>query len=150
MRVVIQRVLEASVTVDGQCISSIDKGLLVLLGIAPNDLQEDIDWLVKKVTQLRVFPNKVGNMNKSIQDVDGKIIVVSQFTLYASTKKGNRPSFTQSAKPEVAKPLYERFVKCLEEKLKKPIGTGIFGANMKVALINDGPITLCIDSKNRG
>jgi len=139
MRVVIQRVSEASVKVEEKYISKIQTGLLILLGIEVEDTKEDIEWLVKKVSQLRVFPNELGNMNKSVIDTGGEIIVVSQFTLHASTKKGNRPSF----------PLYEEFVKSLEKKLEKKVGTGIFGADMKVALINDGPITICIDSKNK-
>jgi len=149
MRVVIQRVSEASVKVEEKYISKIQTGLLILLGIEVEDTKEDIEWLVKKVSQLRVFPNELGNMNKSVIDTGGEVIVVSQFTLHASTKKGNRPSFINSAKPEIAKPLYEEFVKSLEKKLEKKVGTGIFGADMKVALINDGPITICIDSKNK-
>jgi len=149
MRVVIQRVLEASVKVEGKLISEIETGLLVLLGIEPTDTKEDIEWLTKKVSQLRIFPNETGNMNRSVLDINGEIIVVSQFTLYASTKKGNRPSFINSAKPEIAEPLYEEFVKALELKLNKKVGTGIFGADMKVALVNDGPVTICIDSKNK-
>jgi len=149
MRVVIQRVSEASVKVEEKYISKIQTGLLILLGIEVEDTKEDIEWLAKKVSQLRVFPNELGNMNKSVIDTGGEVIVVSQFTLHASTKKGNRPSFINSAKPEIAKPLYEEFVKSLEKKLEKKVGTGIFGADMKVALINDGPITICIDSKNK-
>lgn len=149
MRVVIQRVSEASVKVEEKYISKIQTGLLILLGIEVEDTKEDIEWLVKKVSQLRVFANELGNMNKSVIDTGGEVIVVSQFTLHASTKKGNRPSFINSAKPEIAKPLYEEFVKSLEKKLEKKVGTGIFGADMKVALINDGPITICIDSKNK-
>ena len=149
MRVVIQRVLEASVKVEGEYVSQISQGLLVLLGIAPDDSSEDIEWLTKKIAQLRIFSNDLGNMNQSIQDAGGEVLVVSQFTLFASTKKGNRPSFTNSAKPDVAKPLYEQFVTALEIKLNKKVGTGIFGADMKVALVNDGPVTICIDSKNK-
>jgi len=149
MRVVIQRVLEASVKVEGKLISEIKTGLLVLLGIESTDAKEDVEWLTKKVSQLRIFPNETGNMNQSVLDIDGEVIVVSQFTLYASTKKGNRPSFINSAKPEIAEPLYEEFVKSLELKLDKKVGTGIFGADMKVALVNDGPVTICIDSKSR-
>lgn len=149
MRVVIQRVLEASVKVEGKIVSEIKTGILVLLGIEANDSKEDIDWLTKKVVQLRIFPNESGNMNQSVLDIDGGVIVVSQFTLYASTKKGNRPSFINAAKPDIAVPLYEDFVKTLEGKLSKKVGTGIFGADMKVSLINDGPVTICIDSKNR-
>jgi len=149
MRVVIQRVLEASVKVEEKCISRIQTGLFILLGIEVEDTGEDVEWLVKKVSQLRIFPNELGNMNKSVIDIGGEAIVVSQFTLHASTKKGNRPSFINSAKPEIAKPLYEEFVKSLELKLEKKVGTGVFGADMKVALINDGPVTICIDSKNK-
>ena len=149
MRAVIQRVAEASVTINGELKSEINTGLLVLLGIAVNDSQEDILWLVNKIAQLRIFPGEAGTIDKSIQDIDGEILVISQFTLFASTKKGNRPSFLNSAKPEIAKPLYEQFVKSLEEKLNKKIGTGIFGADMKVGLINDGPVTISIDTKNK-
>lgn len=149
MRIVVQRVIEASVKVEGKEISKIGTGLLILLGIALNDSQEDIEWLAKKVAQLRIFPNEDGNMNKSVVDINAEVIVVSQFTLYASTKKGNRPSFTNSAKPEIAKPLYKEFVNVLEVKLNKKVGTGVFGAAMEVSLINDGPITICMDSKNR-
>ena len=149
MRVVIQRVLEASVKVEGEYVSQISQGLLVLLGIAPDDSSEDIEWLTKKIAQLRIFSNDLGNTNQSIQDTGGEVLVVSQFTLFASTKKGNRPSFTNSAKPDVAKPLYEQFVTALEIKLNKKVGMGVFGADMKVALVNDGPVTICIDSKNK-
>jgi len=149
MRVVIQRVSEATVTVAGSLISEISKGLVVLLGVAPEDTSEDVDWLAKKVAQLRIFPTDLANMNQSVQDVGGGVIVISQFTLYASTKKGNRPSFINSAKPEIAEPLYEQFVAVLETKLNKKVGTGVFGTDMKVALINDGPVTICIDSKNK-
>ncbi len=149
MRIVVQRVIEASVKVEGKEISKIGTGLLILLGVAPNDSQQDIEWLAKKVAQLRIFPNEDGNMNKSVVDINAEVIVVSQFTLYASTKKGNRPSFTSSAKPEIAKPLYKEFVNVLEAKLNKKVGTGVFGVAMEVSLINDGPITICIDSKNR-
>ncbi len=149
MRIVVQRVIEASVKVNEKEISKIGTGLLILLGVAPNDSQEDIEWLAKKVVQLRIFPNEDGNMNKSVVDINAEVIVVSQFTLYASTKKGNRPSFTSSAKPEIAEPLYKEFVNVLEAKLNKKVGTGVFGAAMEVSLINDGPITICIDSKNR-
>lgn len=149
MRVVIQRVSEASVTVAGSLISEISKGLVVLLGVTPEDTSEDVEWLAKKVAQLRIFPTDLANMNQSVQDVDGGVIVISQFTLFASTKKGNRPSFINSAKPEVAEPLYEQFVAVLETKLNKKVGAGVFGADMKIALINDGPVTICIDSKNK-
>ena len=149
MRAVIQRVAEASVTIDGILKSEINAGLLVLIGITVNDSQEDILWLVNKIAQLRIFPGEAGTIDKSVQDIDGEILVISQFTLFASTKKGNRPSFLNSAKPEIAKPLYEQFVKFLEDKLNKKIGTGVFGADMKVGLINDGPVTISIDTKNR-
>jgi len=149
MRVVIQRVSEASVTIEGQVKSKIDKGLLILLGIESADTQEDIEWLCRKITQLRIFSDEDGKMNLSIKDADGDIIVVSQFTLHASTKKGNRPSYIKAAKPDFAIPMYEQFVQHLQTTYGKPIGTGEFGADMKVALINDGPVTISIDSKNK-
>ena len=149
MRVVIQRVKEASVTVESEIISSISEGLLILVGIEMEDTNEDIDWLVKKVVQLRIFNDDEGVMNRSIQDVKGDIIVVSQFTLMASTKKGNRPSYIRAARPETAVPLYEAFVSSMVEFLKKKVGTGVFGADMKVGLLNDGPVTIWIDTKNR-
>lgn len=149
MRVVIQRVLEASVAVEGKLISKISKGLLILLGVAEDDTAVDTEWLVKKVVQLRIFPNELGNMNRSIQDIEGEVLVISQFTLFASTKKGNRPSFIRSSKPEIAVPIYENFIHSLEVKLNRKVQTGIFGADMKVSLINDGPVTICIDSKNK-
>lgn len=149
MRVIIQRVSSASVTVEGKLISEIEKGLLILLGVGKYDTEEDIPWLINKISQLRIFPDDNGNMNKSIIDKDYNIIVVSQFTLFASTKKGNRPSFVNSAKPDIAKPLYEKFIIKLEEKLGKTVGQGIFGADMKVSLLNDGPVTISIDTKNK-
>ena len=149
MRTVIQRVTKASVKVEGKLISSIGSGLLLLLGISDEDTTEDIDWLVRKVLNLRVFNDEDGVMNKSVLEVKGEIIVVSQFTLHASTKKGNRPSYIKAAKPEVATPIYEAFVKHLEKELGKNVGTGIFGADMKVELLNDGPVTIIIDTKNR-
>jgi len=149
MRAVVQRVSRASVTIDNQVVSSIDKGLLVLLGVGNEDTQEDIDWLTKKIAQMRIFPDDNGNMNKSIIDIDARAIVVSQFTLFASTKKGNRPSFLNSAKPELASQLYEDFLKSFEAKLGKKIGAGVFGADMKVDLLNDGPVTIIIDTKNK-
>ncbi len=149
MRAVIQRVSKASVTVDGQVISSIQSGLLVLLGIEDADGEEDKEWLSKKIANLRIFNDDDGVMNHSVQDVDGDIIVVSQFTLHAQTKKGNRPSYIKAAKPDVAIPMYEAFVQKLEEDLGKKVGTGIFGADMKVELLNDGPVTIVIDTKNR-
>ncbi|MEJ4087723.1 D-aminoacyl-tRNA deacylase [Galbibacter orientalis] len=149
MRIVIQRVTEASVTIEGKVKSEIKKGLLVLLGIEDADTQEDIAWLCRKIVGLRIFNDAEGVMNLSIKDVDGDAIVVSQFTLHASTKKGNRPSYLKAAKPEVSIPLYETFVNQLENELGKKVGTGEFGADMKVSLLNDGPVTIIIDSKNR-
>ena len=149
MRVVIQRVKEASVSVQGVKISEIQKGLLILVGVETRDTQQDIDWLVAKVAKLRIFEDPLGAMNVSLQDIDADVIVVSQFTLHASTKKGNRPSFIKAAKPEVAIPLYQGFVDSLEKELDKKIQTGQFGAMMDVALINDGPVTITIDSKNK-
>lgn len=149
MRAVIQRVSRASVTVEGKLISSIDDGLLVLLGIEDADGSEDKEWLSKKIANLRIFNDDEGVMNRSILDVDGDIIVVSQFTLHAQTKKGNRPSYIKAAKPDVAIPMYEAFVQKLEEDLGKKVGTGVFGADMKVELLNDGPVTIVIDTKNR-
>lgn len=149
MRVVIQRVSEASVTINNQKVASIKTGLLLLLGIIDDDSQEDIDWLCKKVVNLRVFPDNNDVMNNSLLDVDGDVIVVSQFTLYASTRKGNRPSYIKAAKPDIAIPLYEKFVQKLQSEIGKPIQTGEFGADMKVGLINDGPVTIIIDSKNK-
>ncbi|MBC3847468.1 D-tyrosyl-tRNA(Tyr) deacylase [Winogradskyella echinorum] len=149
MKVVIQRVSEANVVIEGNKVAEIDNGLLILLGIVNEDTQEDIDWLCKKVLNLRIFPDENGVMNMSLIDFGGDIIVVSQFTLHASTKKGNRPSYIKAAKPDVAIPLYEQFVKSLQSEVGKPIQTGEFGADMKVHLINDGPVTIIIDSKNR-
>ena len=149
MRVVIQRVKEASVSVQGVKISEIQKGLLILLGVESQDNQQDIDWLVAKVAKLRIFEDLDGAMNVSLHDIGADVIVVSQFTLHASTKKGNRPSFIKAAKPEVAIPLYQGFVDSLEKELDKKIQTGQFGAMMDVALINDGPVTITIDSKNK-
>ncbi|MBO5635540.1 MAG: D-tyrosyl-tRNA(Tyr) deacylase [Bacteroidales bacterium] len=149
MRAVIQRVSSASVTIDGQVKSSIGKGLLVLLGVGYEDGQEDIDWLVKKISGLRIFDDEAGVMNRSVVDVGGEALVVSQFTLMASTKKGNRPSYIHAAGHEIAVPLYESFCAALSEAVGKPVGTGEFGADMKVALVNDGPVTICIDTKNK-
>ena len=149
MRVVLQRVSEASVTIEGEKVSAINKGLLVLLGIEDADSTEDIEWLTNKITKLRIFGDEEGVMNLSIQDVSGDVIVVSQFTLHAATKKGNRPSYIKAAKPDVAIPLYESFINSMETVLGKKIQTGRFGADMKVALVNDGPVTILIDSKNR-
>lgn len=149
MKIVLQRVSEASVTVDGEKTADIKKGLLVLVGIEDADTQEDIDWLAGKIIKMRIFGDENDVMNCSVQDIDGDIIVVSQFTLHASTKKGNRPSYIKAAKPEFAIPMYENFVKSLEKEFNKKVQTGIFGADMKVSLINDGPVTILIDSKNR-
>ena len=149
MRIVIQRVSEASVTIDQQVAGEIQTGLLVLLGIEDADGQEDIDWLVKKLLNLRIFPDENGVMNTSVKDVDGDVLLISQFTLHASTKKGNRPSYIKAARPEIAIPMYEAFIKSLEMSLGKPIQTGEFGADMKVRLLNDGPVTIGIDSKTR-
>ncbi|MBO0331536.1 D-aminoacyl-tRNA deacylase [[Muricauda] lutisoli] len=149
MRTVLQRVSNASVTVDDKVVSSIGKGLLVLLGIEDADTQEDIDWLTNKILNLRIFNDENDVMNRSVQDVDGDIIVVSQFTLHALTKKGNRPSYIKAAKPDFAVPMYEKFVQVLEQKLGKKVGTGIFGADMKVGLLNDGPVTITMDTKNK-
>ena len=149
MRAVIQRVSSASVIIDGQVKSSIGKGLLVLLGVGYEDGQEDIDWLVKKISGLRIFDDEAGVMNRSVVDVGGEALVVSQFTLMASTKKGNRPSYIHAAGHEIAVPLYESFCTALSEAVGKPVGTGEFGADMKVALVNDGPVTICIDTKNK-
>lgn len=149
MRVTIQRVSEASVKVDGGIVGEIQKGLLVLLGIEDEDTAEDIEWLTGKISKLRIFPDEKAPMNQSVMEVDGDILVVSQFTLFASTKKGNRPSFTRSGEPNFAKEMCEKFVDSLSQKTEKTIQTGIFGADMKVSLINDGPVTINIDSKNR-
>lgn len=149
MRVIIQRVSEASVTIDQKIKSQIQQGFLILLGIEPADNEEDIQWLCKKISGLRIFGDENGLMNISIKDIAGEIIVVSQFTLHASTKKGNRPSFIKAAKPDIAIPLYETFVKQLGMISGRPVHTGEFGADMKVALINDGPVTIIIDSKNK-
>ena len=149
MRVVIQRVSEASVTIDGEVVSSIGTGLLVFLGIEDSDKQDDSEWLVGKICRMRIFADAEDKMNLSLADVGGDAIVVSQFTLHAQTKKGNRPSFIRSAKPEISEPLYEAFCAQMEKELGKQIGRGRFGADMKVALINDGPVTITIDSKVR-
>ena len=149
MRAVIQRVSEASVTIDGNKVANIASGLLVLLGIIDTDSKEDILWLSNKLTNLRIFNDAEGVMNTSLKDNNGSAIVVSQFTLYAQTKKGNRPSYIKAAKPEIAKPLYEQFVRQFEKDLGQPVQTGAFGADMKVALLNDGPVTIIIDSKAR-
>ena len=149
MKLVIQRVSQASVTTDSKIVAEIQKGLLVLVGIEDSDSPEDIIWLSSKITNLRIFADENEVMNLSVKDVDGEIIVVSQFTLHASTKKGNRPSYIKASKPEIAIPLYESFVKQMETELGKKVQTGIFGADMKVSLVNDGPVTIVIDSKNK-
>src|ERR1043165_929986 len=149
MRTTIQRVSEARVTIEGKIKSSIGKGLLVLAGFEEADTAEDLEWMSAKIANLRIFQDENEQMNLSVKDVNGEIIVVSQFTLHAMTKKGNRPSFIRAAKPDVAIPLYEKFVALMERDLSKPVGTGEFGADMKVALINDGPVTINIDSKNK-
>jgi D-aminoacyl-tRNA deacylase len=149
MKVVIQRVSKASVTINEIKVASIENGLLVLVGIVDEDLQEDIDFLVRKISNLRIFNDENEVMNKSLIDIQGDVIVVSQFTLHASTKKGNRPSYIKAAKPEIAIPLYENFVFCLEKELGKKVQTGEFGADMKVEILNDGPVTIVIDSKNK-
>lgn len=149
MRVVIQRVSSASVTIDGAVKSAIGPGLLVLLGVGHEDEQEDLDWLVKKIAGLRIFNDEEGVMNRSVVDVNGEALVVSQFTLMASTKKGNRPSYIGAAGHEKAIPMYEAFCTALSTAIGKPVSTGEFGADMKVALVNDGPVTICIDTKNK-
>ena len=149
MKAVIQRVTEASVTINSKVKSAIGEGLLVLLGIETADSSEDIEWLTGKIARLRIFDDENGVMNKSVLDVNGDVLVVSQFTLHATTKKGNRPSYIKSARPEIAIPFYEEFVKLLEEELNKPIGTGAFGAMMDVSLTNNGPVTIIIDTKNK-
>ncbi|TKD66754.1 D-aminoacyl-tRNA deacylase [Flavobacterium sp. ASW18X] len=149
MKTVVQRVSKASVTVEEQVISKIGHGVLVLVGITEDDTQEDIAWLCRKIVNLRIFNDADGVMNVSLKDSKGDAIVVSQFTLQASTKKGNRPTYIKAAKPDIAVPLYEAFVHQFEQELEKKVGTGIFGADMKVELLNDGPVTIIIDSKNR-
>jgi len=149
MRAVIQRVSLASVTVDEEVVAKIDKGLLILLGVEDADTQEDVEWLSRKISNLRIFDDEEGQMNHSVTDIDGELLVVSQFTLHASTKKGNRPSFMQAAKPEVAEPMYDKFVKYLEITAARDVQKGVFGAIMDVSLVNDGPVTISIDTKNR-
>ena len=149
MKVLIQRVKRASVTVDGELISQIAQGLLVLVGICDEDNHEDIEWLTKKISNIRLFDDENGVMNLSLMDIDGELLAVSQFTLMASTKKGNRPSYIKAAKPDISIPLYESFCNEMEIALNKPIKRGVFGADMKVDLLNDGPVTIFIDSKNR-
>lgn len=147
MRLVIQRVKEASVSIDGEKVSAIGKGLLVLVGVETGDTEEDVKWLVGKTAGLRIFDDENDVMNKSIQDIDGEALAVSQFTLTASTRRGNRPSYIRAAGHELAVPLYEKYCDSLAETLGKPVGRGVFGADMKVALVNDGPVTIIIDSK---
>ena len=149
MRAVVQRVSEASVTISGEIKAAIKTGLLILLGVEESDTAEDIEWLSGKLVRLRIFPDDQGVMNRSVQETGGDIIVVSQFTLHASTKKGNRPSYSRAARPEIAVPLYEAFVRKLSEDLGKPVQTGEFGADMKVGLVNDGPVTIVMDTKAR-
>lgn len=149
MKVVLQRVSSASVTIENKVVAEIQKGLLVLVGIEDADNQEDINWLTAKIANIRIFEDENQVMNLSVKDIEGDVVVVSQFTLHANTKKGNRPSYIKASKPNVAIPLYENFVQQLEKELGKKVQTGVFGADMKVALINDGPVTIVIDSKNK-
>jgi len=149
MRAVVQRVQKASVAIDGQLHASIEQGLLILLGIEDADNDEDIAWLSQKITQLRIFNDDAGVMNISVKDINGEVLLVSQFTLHASIKKGNRPSYIRASKPDIAIPLYNKMIQQLEKDLGKPIQTGVFGADMKVALLNDGPVTIIIDTKNK-
>lgn len=149
MRIVIQRVSHASVTINGVCKSAIKEGFMILVGIEEADTKEDANWLCRKVVNLRVFDDEAGVMNKSILDIDGNILVISQFTLHASYKKGNRPSYIYAAKPDIAIPMYEYFCQTLSKELGKEVGTGEFGADMKVELLNNGPVTICMDSKNK-
>lgn len=149
MRVIIQRVLDSSITIEGKLHTSIGKGMTILVGIEDSDTDEDIEWLCKKIVMMRIFDDENGIMNRSILEDDGDILVVSQFTLYASTKKGNRPSYIRAAKPEIAVPLYEKFINKLEFYLGKSPKKGIFGADMKVSIHNNGPVTIIMDSKNR-
>lgn len=149
MRAVLQRVSKASVVIDGNMRSSIEKGILILLGIENDDTQEDIEWLSKKITRLRIFDDSDGIMNLSVADAEGEILLVSQFTLHASTQKGNRPSYVKAAKPDFAIPMYEKFIAQIEKDLGKSVKTGEFGANMQVELLNDGPVTIIIDTQNK-
>ena len=149
MKVVLQRVFSASVSIDNKVVADIQTGLLILVGIEDADNQEDINWLTSKIANIRIFEDDNQVMNLSIKDIEGDVVVVSQFTLHANTKKGNRPSYIKASKPNVAIPLYENFVQQLEKELGKKVQTGVFGADMKVALINDGPVTIVIDSKNK-
>ena len=149
MKVVIQRVLQASVSIDGKLHSAINEGMMILVGIQADDSEEDIEWLAGKICNLRIFDDENGVMNRCIKENGGEILAVSQFTLMARTKKGNRPSYIDAAKPEISVPLYEKFVRTLSDELQKEIKTGVFGADMKVELVNNGPVTILIDSKNR-
>lgn len=149
MRLVIQRVTHASVTIEGKVKSAIGPGLLILVGVESADTTEDVDWLVRKVAALRIFDDEQGVMNRSVQDINGEALVVSQFTLFASTKKGNRPSWLKAAPHNISVPLYEAFCQRLSQAMGKPVGTGEFGANMKVELLNDGPVTILMDTKNK-
>ena len=149
MKVIIQRVTKASVMTHDKCIAKISDGLLILLGIIEDDSKEDIDWLVNKIINMRIFSDDNGKMNESLLTVNGEVLIISQFTLYASTKKGNRPSFIKAAKPDIAIPLYHQFLNTFEARLGKTVAKGEFGADMKVSLINDGPVTIVVDSKNR-
>lgn len=149
MRLLIQRVTEARCHIEGEIYSEIGRGLVVLVGIGNDETKEDIDWLTKKLVQLRIFDDEAGVMNLSVQDIAGEVMVVSQFTLHAMTKKGNRPSWIKAAPEAISKPLYEEFVQSVEQSLGKKVATGVFGADMKIELINDGPVTIWIDSKNR-
>ncbi len=149
MRVVVQRVTFANVVVDEKTVGKIDKGLLVLVGIEDADTDDDINWLSSKIINLRIFDDANGVMNCSLKDIDGEILLISQFTLHAATKKGNRPSYIKASKPEVALPLYQKMINRLQQDLDKPIATGIFGADMKVTLLNDGPVTICMDTKQK-
>lgn len=149
MRLVIQRVTHASVTIEGKVKSAIGPGLLILVGVESADTTEDVDWLVRKVTALRIFDDEQGVMNRSVQDINGEALVVSQFTLFASTKKGNRPSWLKAAPHNISVPLYEAFCQRLSQAMGKPVGTGEFGADMKIELLNDGPVTILMDTKNK-
>jgi len=149
MKAVLQRVTKASVTIENKIHSNINKGFLILLGISPDDSQDDIEWLVKKITNLRVFNDDNGIMNLSLKDIGGEVLIISQFTLMASTKKGNRPSYMGAAKPDIAIPLYKNFINSFENELGKKAGIGVFGADMKIDLLNNGPVTIIIDSKNK-
>jgi len=149
MRAVLQRVTQANCTVDGKITGEIKNGFLVLLGIEDADTDEDLQWLAQKIASMRVFGDENGLMNKALADVNGDVLLISQFTLFASTKKGNRPGFTRAARPDKAIPMYEQMIKALEELTNKKVATGIFGADMKISLLNDGPVTIIIDTKNR-